>query len=75
MVHFINYLELAMRELRVACPRPVIDSSLPTEVIYADDADTISKSLDFIASIEYKAVPILRRWDLQINREKTEHII
>ena len=73
-VLFIIYLELAMKELRAACPRPLTDTSVPSEVIYADDADTISKSSDFIASIEDIAAPILSRWDLRINSEKTEHI-
>jgi hypothetical protein len=72
-VLFIIYLELAMRELRAACPRPPSDNSVPQEIIYADDMDTISKSLDFIAQTEAAAPAALDRWHLLVNSDKTEH--
>jgi hypothetical protein len=62
-----------MKELRSASPRPPEDSAVPHEVIYADDADTISKSLDYIKSTEEKAGPCLKNWDLLVNNDKTEH--
>jgi hypothetical protein len=46
---------------------------VPHEVIYADDADTISKSPDYIKLIEEKAGPSLKNWNLLINNDKTEH--
>jgi hypothetical protein len=72
-VLFVIYLELAMRELRAACPRPSSGVSVPQEIIYADDMDTISKSLDLIAQTEATAPAILGRWDLLVNSDKTEH--
>jgi hypothetical protein len=51
-VLFIIYLELAMRQLRAACPRPPEDLNLPIEAIYADDTDFISSSTEVIAAIE-----------------------
>ena len=41
-VLFIVCLELAMKQLRAACPRPQADLALPIETIYANDTDFIS---------------------------------
>lgn len=73
-VLFVIYLELAMRELRTACPRPTSDSSLPSEIIYADDVDIISTSPEYITHTEEQAPPVLGKWDLNINDKKTERI-
>jgi hypothetical protein len=62
-----------MRELRAACPRPSSDVSVPQEITYANDMDTISKSLDFIAQTKATAPVILDQWDLLVNNDKTEH--
>lgn len=44
---FMVYLELALRELRNKSIRPAIDSHIPHEISYADDADFIGRSKDF----------------------------
>lgn len=72
-VLFIIYLELAMREVRAACPRPSEDAQIPQEVLYADDTDFISTSRAVIANIEDKSEPILKSWELAVNRDKTDH--
>ena len=61
-----------MKELRAVCPRPPTDCSVPPEIIYADDADTISKCAEVIATTEEKAAPVLGNWDLRINGDKTD---
>jgi hypothetical protein len=71
-VLFIIYLELAMREIRAACPRPIEDQSLPNEIIYADDTDFISTSCQVIEEIEPTAKIILGEHNLSMNTDKTE---
>ena len=71
-VLFIVYLELAMRQIRAACPRPAADSIIPTEVMYADDTDFVSTSSEIITAIENSAETILKSWNLAMNRDKTE---
>jgi exonuclease III len=74
-VLFIIYLELAMRQLRAACPRPPRDLALPAEAIYADDTDFISSSTEVIAQIEPQAKVSLGEWNLSVNTDKTEHTL
>jgi hypothetical protein len=71
-VLFIVYLELAMREIRAACPRPAEDTAVPNEIIYADDTDFVSTSKDLLDEIEPKAQAILGEYNLAMNTEKTE---
>jgi len=72
-VLFTIYLELAMREVRATCPRPPEDTTIPTEILYADDTDFISQVREVITNIEAQSEPILKNWDLTVNRDKTEH--
>ena len=71
-VLFVIYLELAMRQIREACPRPQTDNKIPTEIIYADDTDFISTSREILANIETNASSILKSWYLAMNCDKTE---
>ena len=71
-VLFVIYLELAMRQIRKACPRPQRDNKIPTEIIYADDTDFISTSRETLANIETNASSILKTWYLAMNCDKTE---
>ena len=72
---FIIYLELAMKQLREACPRPTADNAVPAEIIYADDTDFISTSKEVITAIETNANDILKSWSLAMNGDKTEETI
>ena len=71
-VLFIIYLELAMRGIRAACPRPDRDQHIPNEAIYADDTDYISGSKEVLDAIEPVAKTILGNWNLAMNTDKTE---
>jgi hypothetical protein len=71
-VLFIIYLELAMRGVRAACPRPSQDLCIPNEAIYADDTDYISGSKAVLEAIEPEAKTILGNWNLAMNTDKTE---
>ena len=59
-VLFTIYLELALREIRKACPRPPEDLTIPQEIEYADDTDFISRSEEVIDLIEHTAADILK---------------
>ena len=74
-VLFTIYLELALRQIRAACPRPTKDATIPHEIEYADDTDFISKSEDVVDSIEIEAAKILKSWNLAMNSDKTEKIV
>ena len=74
-VMFTVYLELAMREIRAACPRPAQDLAVPNEIIYADDTDFVSTSQDVINNIEPRAKTILAEHNLAMNTEKTERTV
>jgi hypothetical protein len=72
-VLFTIYLELAMQEIRAACPRPAQDMAIPHEIIYADDTDFVSTSKEVLDNTEPKAQTILGQHNLNMNPEKTEH--
>ena len=72
-VLFTLYLELTLRKLREACPRPMADESLPAEIEYADDTDFITSELTHIELIKATAPTCLNAWNLAMNTEKTEH--
>jgi hypothetical protein len=74
-VLFTIYLELAMREIRTACPRPAQDMAVPHEIINADDTDFVSTSQEVVDSIEPKAEAILAQHNLSMNTDKTERTI
>ena len=74
-VLFAVYLELAMREIRAACPRPAQDLSVPKEIIYADETDFISTSNEVLDSIEPTAKRILGTYNLSMNTDKTEKTV
>ena len=69
---FIVYLELAIRQLRAACPRLPEDALLSAEAIYADDTDFISTSIEVIESTESASKITLGAWSLAVNTDKTE---
>ena len=48
-----------MRQIREACPRPARDSTVPNEILYADDTDFITTEMT------YDTV-ILKSWNLAI---------
>ena len=65
----VLYLELAMRDLRTACPR---DETVPPEIIYADDTDFFSTSRETLDKIEPIAKTVLESWNLAMNTEKSD---
>jgi len=74
-VLFTIYLELAMREIRNAVPRPPEDEEIPGEIIYADDTDYISTSREYLETIEAEASRILGDWNLTVNASKVEKTV
>jgi len=74
-VLFTIYLELAMREIRNAVPRPPEDEEIPGEIIYADDTDYISTSREYLETIEAEASRILGDWNLSVNASKVEKTV
>ena len=71
-VLFTIYLELALRELRKALPKPLEDEHLPSEIEYADDTDFISSEIEYLNKIKTDAPKILEKWCLAMNSDKTE---
>jgi len=53
-------------------PRPPGDFIIPTESEYADDVNFISTDIAYLEHLQATAVPILARWGLTVNIEKTE---
>lgn len=49
------------------------NSSLPTEMIYADDCDLLTEEEDIRAVVNEKVTEILGKGNLLVNEEKTEH--
>jgi hypothetical protein len=75
---FAVYLEAAIRELLARGPqRPSSDINvdLPPLFMYADDVDILSQVGDFLKAMLQAASPIFGEVDLNINVEKTDHII
>ena len=73
-VLFTVYLECALRQLRREIEKPVTDVGLPSEIIYADDVDFVSRSREHILNIESAAPRVLAEWNLKVNPLKTEHL-
>ena len=71
---FAIYLECALREVRKQCEaqRPVSDSGLPLEALYADDSDFISLSPSFLQFLEALIPPTIDRYKLKANATKWE---
>ena len=69
-VLFVVYMEHALREVRPIIPHPVstFETSMPSEVAYADDIDFISTTNIDVGEIQ----KILDKHSLSVNVEKTE---
>ena len=73
-VLFVVYLDAALRDVLATAPhRCPADSTLPIDIIYADDTDFVSTSSAWLAQLEPLAATVLRQWNLHVNAEKTEH--
>ena len=74
-VLFAVYLEAALRDVRhtqLAQQRPTSDVGLPFEMMYADDTDFVSTSAQWLESLEPVINDILKKWNLTVNKDKTE---
>ena len=74
-VLFSIYLDGALREVRslaILLRRPIEDSTIPLELIYADDTDFLSTSDQWLAELEPEVATILGKWHLKMNLGKTE---
>ena len=83
-IYFENYLKEVRKEIENT-PIYIPDintkwieqrnSSLPKELIYADDSDFLTEDIKIKNVIEQKAPSILAKGNLIVNKSKTEHTI
>ena len=70
---FIIYLERALKDVRnKAPPKPIEDKDIPSEAIYADDTDFISKNAEYLKKLEAIIPNSIGAYDLVANASKWE---
>jgi hypothetical protein len=70
---FAVYLERALRNVREIAPlRPQVDNGLPSELIYADDVDIVTKEKERAQEMKAIIPPTIGKAKLKVNESKWE---